>query len=127
MWQAKIIESGKHLGNARTIIDFFKGTHEAPTEIFRRELTGTGSIEKFIKEEIKRQENFDTFVASVPLGIVDLDSIPDELPNPEDDKFAYLRKRDELIILKKDLELGIITPEEYTNKLSEVQDIKPIK
>lgn len=125
MWQADLVEVIKENGNLKVKVNYNNGVVVYTKDYL---ISEPDSIKRIIKDQINQYQKIEDFQPT--LGIVDL-SEPVEAKKEVAVEVAknqggltYLEKREDLIIAKKDLELGIIEQSDYDTLLAETKALK---
>lgn len=73
--------------------------------------------------ELNRLENVKSFIENPPIGVIDF-----SVPQPTDEQIAlqnYNSKKQQLITAKQDLDLELLSQQDYDNLLAEVKKLTP--
>lgn len=126
MWTtAKLVNKEMQLdGNVLLTIVF--GRNDSSEEVKVQQLVNfTDSDPDFLKNvairELQRLNSVTNYEKVLQIGDIDLSIIQDDVKNS---KNAYNAKRSELVFHKQDLNLGLITQDEYDSFLKEVLALK---
>ena len=120
MWIANIksVKADPTASVAQVEIEYSNGTD---TKVVVERISSPETIKTIVRNgvnELNRIDEIYKLIEKPPLGVVDFTNIS----TPEDlEKIEYENKRQELIRLKEDVNLGLITEEDYDKKLSELK------
>lgn len=119
MWQHKVISnSWTDEKGARVDVEFSDGTTIFNKSYFPQHIE---SLKKLIKNDIDSFESRKDVRDSITLGVLDLTPLPVVPQTTEEIKQKkYNDKREELLLAKQDLDLGIINQSTYDVILSQL-------
>lgn len=121
MWTANITGIEKNALDFDMTVEFSNGD---VTKVVAFKLSEPASITQVIKNQLDQYQKIDDL--NVPLGKVDFQPAPAPVPPSEKevtDK-EYQLKRAVLVGLKQDLDLGLISQDEYSTALNEAKSLK---
>lgn len=124
MYTAKLISKKmSNTGSVTVVIEYSNGT-----EVFTETYAGSIDIKSTVLSKIKQLESTKTYFDSIEENKeIDPTVVPPVVTPPtqaEIDASNYKEKLDNLIVLKRDLDLGLITKTEYDIALAEVKLLK---
>lgn len=126
IWTAKINSTRKNeVGDVEVSMTYENGVDSPINEIIR---TSTPAmINQMIKNRVAQLQAVEDYVADAQVGVVDTTPVvvASNVPTQEDlDKQAYLDKRNALLSLKQDVDLGITEQTDFDKALDEVKALK---
>lgn len=121
MWKAQIlsINSDPNAFLAQVEIKYFKGNEEM---IVMERVSEPESIKKIITDgvvELNRVDRIKNLILNPTLGEVDV-TVPEPTPEVIEEK-QYQENRQKLIVMKQDLDLGLITQDTYNEFLATIK------
>lgn len=128
MWTSKLIQVNNEDQRTTAVVLFTDNTKYKLLETFDLQGLTSSDFRNRVESKRKTFEDSYSFVDTINVETFDLSPDAKEEPTPEQEKeLAYVRERMMLESAKRDLDLKLITQEEYDAILQKVKDIKPIK
>jgi hypothetical protein len=131
MWTAEIKQVSRSSANPLCVVQvsilFDDGSDRRHTINENFSNTSSDALKTYCRQRIAQLEAIDAFVSAPPLGPLDLEVKKPEPVEPTEEQIAaqkYAQEKQALIQAKQELDLGLLTEEEFAAQLELVKTSK---